>query len=244
MAKRRKRAFRGSSPLERLEILVVLAIVAGVSAGLLLPQVSVTIGKATGEYTATGSAADTLATLAVVDDRKPSSTYQRDAFGFREYDPDGNGCDSRNDTLARDLKNVTYANAERCKVESGTLDDPYTGRTIEFKRGQTTSAAVQIDHVVALNNAWKSGADTWDTKKRYEFSNDPYNLLAVDGPANVEKGDADASVWLPPNTSYDCAYVARQIGVKAKYGLSVTSAEKEAMLKTLADCPGQSVPSD
>ncbi|MBW3087596.1 HNH endonuclease [Bifidobacterium sp. 82T24] len=239
---RRRRGFRAASALERFLVLLVLAVVAGVTAGLVLPQVSETAGKVTGEYTATGDAAATLGTLAVADGRRPAGTYQRSAFGFRQYDPDGNGCDSRNDVLARDLKDVRYANAERCKVQSGTLDDPYTGRTIEFVRGQSTSAKVQIDHVVALNNAWKSGADQWSTKKRYEFSNDPYNLLAVDGPANEDKGDADASVWLPPNTRCRCDYVARQIGVKAKYGLSVTSREKQAMLRVLHDCPGQTVP--
>ncbi|NEG95248.1 DUF1524 domain-containing protein [Bifidobacterium sp. SMB2] len=238
----RRRRFRGATAFGRFLVLLVMAVAIGVTAGLVLPQVSETAGRITGEYTARGSAADTLETLAVVDGRRPQSVYKRDAFGFRQYDPDGNGCDSRNDVLARDLRNVRYANAERCKVQSGTLDDPYTGRTIDFVRGQATSARVQIDHVVALNNAWKSGADQWNTKKRYEFSNAPYNLLAVDGPANEDKGDADASVWLPPNTAYRCDYVARQIGVKAKYGLSVTGAEKRAMLGVLHDCPGQAVP--
>ena len=239
---RRRRGFRAASALERFLVLLVMAVAAGVTAGLVLPQVSETAGRITGEYAATGDAAATLGGLSVVDGRRPASVYKRDAFGFRQYDPDGNGCDSRNDVLARDLRNVRYANAERCKVQSGVLHDPYTGRTIDFVRGRSTSAKVQIDHVVALNNAWRSGADRWNTKKRYEFSNDPYNLLAVDGPANEDKGDADASVWLPPNAEYRCGYVARQIGVKARYGLSVTSAEKRAMLGVLHDCPGQGVP--
>ena len=129
-------------------------------------------------------------------------------------------------------------------MSSGVLDDPYTGKTITFIRGERTSADVQIDHVVALENAWKSGADTWDTARRYRFGNDPYNLLAVDGPANQEKGSASADYWLPPRTDYRCAYVARQIGVKDKYGLSVTSAEKQAMMGVLHGCPGQPLPSD
>ncbi|MBT1166982.1 HNH endonuclease family protein [Bifidobacterium simiarum] len=239
---RRRRRFSGSSPLERFLILIVIAIIIGISAGLLLPQISETVGGITGQYQASGGAADALNRLTVADGAKPASQYRRDAFGFREYDPDGNGCDSRNDTLARDLKNVTYRNAERCKVESGTLNDPYTGKTIQFRRGATTSTAVQIDHVVALNDAWRSGASTWNTHKRYEFANDPYNLLAVDGPTNEDKGDANAADWLPPNKQYDCAYVARQIGVKSKYGLSVTSREKTAMLKVLHDCPSQPLP--
>ncbi|PLS30686.1 deoxyribonuclease [Bifidobacterium margollesii] len=238
----RRRRFSGSLPLERFLILIVIAVIIGISAGLLLPYVSETVGRVVGRYQATGGAADALGRLTVVDAPKPNSQYRRDAFGFREYDPDGNGCDARNDVLARDLKNVTYRNAERCKVDSGILDDPYTGRTIEFRRGAKTSAAVQIDHVVALNDAWRSGASTWNTRRRYEFANDPYNLLAVDGPANEDKGDANAADWMPPNKDFGCEYVARQIGVKSKYGLTVTGREKTAMLKVLHDCPGQPLP--
>ncbi len=105
-------------------------------------------------------------------------------------------------------------------VESGTLADPYTAQTIHFVRGRATSAKVQIDHWVALENAWQSGARDWSTAKRHEFGNDPYNLLAVDGPANQEKGSASAAYWLPTNADYRCDYVARQIGVKDKYQLT------------------------
>ena len=111
-------------------------------------------------------------------------------------------------------------------------------------RGRTTSAKVQIDHVVALENAWQSGANKWLATKRHEFGNDPYNLLAVDGPANQEKGSASAAYWLPTNSEYRCDYVARQIGVKDKYQLTVTSQEKDAMLAVLHTCPGQAVPAD
>ena len=122
------------------------------------------------------------------------------------------------------------------------LADPYTGKTITFTRGRTTSSAVQIDHVVALENAWQSGARDWDAMRRYEFANDPYNLLAVDGPSNSEKGSASAAYWLPTNADYRCDYVARQIAVKDKYNLSVTSAEKDAMLAVLHTCPAQPLP--
>nr|WP_240680319.1 HNH endonuclease family protein [Alloscardovia theropitheci] len=208
----------------------------------MLPQVSDSINRATGGYTATGEAADTLQTLAVVDDPKPLSNYNREYFGFRETDTDGNGCDVREDVLARDLSDVKFKNKSSCKVVSGILNDPYTGKTIRFKRGVRTSAAVQIDHVVALSNAWNSGAYKWKTDKLRLFGNDMYNLLAVDGPANQEKSDASADLWLPENTRYDCAYVARQIGVKAKYELSVTTSEKNAMLKVLHSCPAEKIP--
>ncbi len=147
----------------------------------------------------------------------------------------------REDVLARDLTDVRYRQ-HGCKVESGTLADPYTGKTIHFVRGARTSSAVQIDHVVALENAWRSGANQWDRTKRYRFGNDMYNLLAVDGPANQEKGSASAAYWLPTNGAYRCDYVARQIGVKAKYGLTVTTKEKRAMLSVLRACPAQAVP--
>ncbi|MBW3081175.1 HNH endonuclease family protein [Bifidobacterium saguinibicoloris] len=242
----RRRRFTGTSLTERLLILLVIAVIAGVSAGIGLPKISPTLAKVTGETAASGPAVDVLNTLAV-DDGQNASGYDRDAFGYRETDDDGNGCDIREDILARDLKDVTFKGLtghDACTVKSGTLDDPYTGKTIRFTRGVHTSTAVQIDHVVALENAWQSGARDWDTAKRYRYGNDPYNLLAVDGPANQEKGSASAAYWLPTNGDYRCDYVARQIGVKAKYGLSVTTAEKDAMLAVLHGCPGEEVPKD
>lgn len=236
----RRQRFNANGLAERIAILLVMAVVAGISIGLLMPKVNPTVGEMTGEYVATGSAAETLQSL-TIDDQPSRAGYDRDSFGFRQTDDDGNGCDVREDVLARDLTDVRYRQ-HGCKVESGTLADPYTGKTIHFVRGARTSSAVQIDHVVALENAWRSGASTWDQAKRYRFGNDMYNLLAVDGPANQEKGSASAAYWLPTNGAYRCEYVARQIGVKAKYGLSVTTKEKRAMLSVLHGCPAQSVP--
>lgn len=149
---------------------------------------------------------------------------------------------TRNDILRRDLTNVTVkAGTKGCQVTSGTLNDPYTGQVINFTRGQETSKAVQIDHVVALSDAWQTGAQGLDGATRTAFANDPENLLAVDGPANQQKGDGDAATWLPSNTSYRCTYVAKQIQVKAKYGLWVKQAEKDAMQRVLSNC-GASAP--
>lgn len=236
----RKKLLNADGPVERILILLVIAVVAGVTIGLLMPKANPTVGEITGEYTASGSAAQTLQQL-TVDDNQRHAGYDRDLFGFRQTDDDGNGCDVREDVLARDLTDVRYRQYG-CKVESGTLADPYTGKTIHFVRGARTSSAVQIDHVVALENAWRSGANQWDRTKRYRFGNDMYNLLAVDGPANQEKGSASAAYWLPTNGAYRCDYVARQIGVKAKYGLTVTTKEKRAMLSVLRACPAQAVP--
>ena len=123
-----------------------------------------------------------------------------------------------------------------CKVQSGTLIDPYTGSTIKFVRGADSSDDVQIDHVVALSNAWQTGAQQLSFEQRVTFSNDPLNLLAVDGPTNEKKSDGDAATWLPPNKPFRCQYVKRQISVKAKYGLWVTAAEQAAMTRVLNTC--------
>jgi hypothetical protein len=147
-----------------------------------------------------------------------------------------NGCDMRNTIIQRDLVNTVL---DGCLVLSGTLHDPYTGNTINFVRGAGTSSAVQIDHVVALSNAWSTGAHNLDREGRKNLSQDPLNLLAVDGPTNQQKSDKDAAQWLPPNVAFRCQYVARQISVKFKYVLWVTSAEKSAMQKVLDTCPNE-----
>jgi hypothetical protein len=173
--------------------------------------------------------------------RAPKTGYDRDLFS----DGWGNisGCDTRNFILKRDLTLITWRTGENCLVATGKLVDPYTGKTIKFVRGVKTSLAVQIDHVVAVSDAWQKGAQQISSKARYSFYNDPLNLLAVDGPSNSAKGDGDAATWLPPNKSYRCAYVARQVAVKAKYKLWVTSAEKAAIQGILSKCPKQPVPS-
>ena len=163
--------------------------------------------------------------------------YSRDQFGQRWADVDRNGCDTRNDVLKRDLRDLQMKRSSpQCVVVAGVLDDPYTGRQIDFQRGEDSSEAVQIDHVVALANAWKSGAWQWDAARRQDFANDPFNLLAVDGAANQDKGASSADQWLPSNSAYQCAYVQRQIAVKASWGLGVTRAEKKAMTSVLERC--------
>lgn len=143
-----------------------------------------------------------------------------------------NGCGTRDDILARDLRNVVKSGA--CKVISGVLDDPYTGATIEFRRGADTSDDVQIDHVVAMSNAWQTGAQDLSPERRRDFANDPDNLQAVSGAANQQKGDSDAASWLPSQNR--CAYIARQIAIKARYQLWVTPAERDAMTRVLSAC--------
>lgn len=182
------------------------------------------------------TALEVLETLPVKG-RAAKTGYDRDNFGQRWLDVDRNGCDTRNDTLATQLADVVRSGP--CKVTSGVLNDPFTGRVIAFERGQGTSELVQIDHVVSLSDAWQKGAQALTADQRASFANDPINLLAVDGKANAQKGDGDAATWLPSNKSFRCEYVARQVSVKAAYGLWVTQAEYDATARVLADCTDQ-----
>ncbi|MEU6538258.1 HNH endonuclease family protein [Streptomyces sp. NPDC047000] len=192
-----------------------------------------------------GSGGGGGAALAAVDSltvkgRAPKTGYERSRFGTAWADTDSNSCDTRDDILKRDLKNVKFTGGT-CRVSSGTLKpDPYSGKEVAYRRGRSL---VDIDHLVALSDAWQKGAKYWDAGKRIALANDPLNLLAVDASANRGKGDGDTATWLPPNTSYRCTYVAAQVAVKKKYGLWVTSAEKAAMKKVLSTCPGQNLPS-
>lgn len=173
--------------------------------------------------------------------RAPKTGYNRtEKFGSAWLDVDHNGCDTRNDILIRDLTNLTLEDG--CKVLSGTLLDPYTGTSIDFERGQETSWKVQIDHVVALSDAWQKGAQGLTQVERVELANDPLNLLASDGPTNGAKSDSDAASWLPPERAFRCSYVARQIAVKTRYELWVSKGEGDAMRRVLETCPAEPLP--
>lgn len=163
-----------------------------------------------------------------------------------------NGCGSattRDTILARDLKGAVKNS--KCQVTSGTLSDPYTGQTIQFRRGRNTSSAVQIDHVVALLDAWESGARDWDQAKRVEYANSQDVLLASDGPANMAKGsglDVNGTslyrsqnsgapdIWMPDNKAYRCDYMAKRATIKSKWGLTMTPREKQQTVSVLSQC--------
>ena len=175
--------------------------------------------------------------------RAAKTGYTRAQFGQTWADVDRNGCDTRNDILKRDLTGEIFREKTReCVVLSGTLIDPFSGETINFVRGNVSSMEVQIDHVVALSNAWQTGAFRLSIKERTAFANDPLNLLAVKGRLNSQKGDGDAATWLPPLKSFRCDYVARQIAVKIKYKLWFTAPEKAAMVGILKSCPEKVLP--
>jgi Protein of unknown function (DUF1524) len=175
--------------------------------------------------------------------RAPRTGYAREQFGPAWSDVDHNGCDTRNDVLRRDLTAYTLkAGTHGCVVLRGTLHDPYTGATVAFERGVATSSRVQVDHVVALSDAWQKGVQQLPAARRTAFANDPLNLLAVGGGVNEGKSDGDAATWLPPQRSFRCAYVARQVAVKKRYGLWVTGAERDAVRRVLSACPRQPLP--
>lgn len=187
--------------------------------------------------TATSPAIDALRTLAIKG-RAPKIDYTREQFGTGWSILQG--CDTRNIILNRDLADAQVD--ESCNVTKGTLSDPYTGKIIFFVRGGSTSGDVQIDHVVALSDAWQKGAQQLDKDRRITLANDPLELLAVDGPANQQKSDGDAATWLPSNKPFRCQYIARQIAIKQKYSLWVTQAEHDSMASVLQSCPEQALP--
>ena len=224
--------------MSRWEVRVAIGLI-GLFAVSTIPQ----IAQATPFAAATEvTASSALATLAIKG-RAPKTGYTRAQFGQAWADVDRNGCDTRNDMLKRDLTNIAYKVKTRdCVVLTGVLVDRYSGETINFVRGNVTSMEVQIDHVIALSNAWQTGAFKLTLIQRTALANDPMNLFAVKGRLNLQKSDGDAATWLPPLKSFRCAYVAQQIAVKAKYSLWVTAPEKEAMVRILAACPKQLLP--
>ena len=183
-------------------------------------------------------ALDSLSKLPVKE-RALKTGYARSQFGngWAKWQK----CDTRQRILARDLVDIKLAD-DGCTVLSGTLNDPYTGKVIEFTRGVGTSSAVQIDHVVALSDAWQKGAQELDASTRETLANDDLELLAVEGRANAQKSDGDAAAWLPSNIAFRCQYIARQIAVKIKYFLWVTQAEYDTMVRILSSCPKERLP--
>lgn len=189
-----------------------------------------------------GSAITALSALGElpVRGRAPKTGYDRDQFGPAWFDVDGNGCDTRNDVLAATLTDVVL-DAD-CAAVTGTLLDRYSGRSEPFAPDDPAATAIDIDHVVALGDAWQKGAQQLDLPTRIQFANDPLNLIPVDASLNRQKGDGDAATWLPPDRSFRCMYVATQIAVKQRYRLWVTSAEADAMRHILDGCPAQALP--
>ncbi|MFF8973247.1 HNH endonuclease family protein [Streptomyces sp. NPDC014995] len=167
--------------------------------------------------------------------RGPRTGYDRDEFGYAWMDTaDGvplarNGCDTRNDLIRRDGRDLRFRAGSDCVVIAMTLDDPYTGTTIEWRKQQ--AAEVQIDHVVPLSYSWQMGSSRWSEGKREQLANDVLNLIPVEGRANSAKGDSGPASWLPPNKQVRCAYAVRFAQVAIKYRMPVTAPDKQMMLR-------------
>lgn len=170
--------------------------------------------------------------------RAPKTNYSREQF--YETWPNIDGCSLRQRIIKREFGDTaTVSEKDNCSVVSGEYDEPYTGSHLVFYEKSEISSGIQIDHVVALSDAWQKGAQNLSSSERYKLATDPLNLLAVNATANQNKSDGDAATWLPPNKPFRCTYVARQVSVKYKYNLWVTEAEKTAILNILKKCPNE-----
>ncbi len=198
-----------------------------------VPQVSASPSVIDTQKSSAGESQALLAAQALVERGRSSTTnYSRDAFGSAWKDVDRNGCDTRNDILGRDFTTAIYKGGTNdCKVIGGTWTDPYSNESYTFTE-QPSEA--QIDHVVSLSNAWQMGADLWTEKMRTEFANDPLNLIVTVASLNRQKSDSNAASWLPPYKPGRCDFIARQVAVKTKWQLFVTSSEKSVMLDILS----------
>ncbi|QRD90039.1 secreted protein [Aspergillus flavus] len=154
--------------------------------------------------------------------------YDRDLFPH--WISQGDSCDTREVVLARDGEDVEKNDS--CSPTSGTWYSPYDGKT------WTDKSDLDIDHVVPLSNAWKSGASDWTTDQRQAFANDLENpqLLAVTNSVNREKSDDGPEDWKPPLTSYYCTYAKMWVKVKSVYNLTITQDEKSALVDMLDSC--------
>lgn len=182
----------------------------------------------------TRKAVDVLSELEVKG-RAPKTGYSREEF-YNGW-PTVEGCNLRQRIIKREFGDTAVLDG--CNVVAGEYDEPYTGEHKVFSKREEISKGVQIDHVVALSDAWQKGAQYKDKDTRYAIATDALNLLAVDSAANEKKSDGDAATWLPSNKKFRCQYVARQVSVKYKYGLWVTEAEKEAISRVLNNCPNE-----
>ncbi len=170
--------------------------------------------------------------------RAPKTGYDRDEQFYKSW-PTIDGCSLRQRIIKREFGDSAKLDSDNCMVLAGEFDEPYTGQHLIFHEKAEISKGIQIDHVVALSDAWQKGAQQLTSDERYNLATDPLNLLAVESGANQQKSDGDAATWLPKNKSFRCQYVARQVSVKYKYSLWVTQAEHDAIMRVLETCPNE-----
>jgi hypothetical protein len=201
-------------------------------------QVTVTPPAADGAFPPGADQARQELNALTVAKNQGSGAYQRREFGpgwggYGYYPKLPNGCEARDEVLRRDLSDVKAGDRNTCIIFSGVLHDPYTGKELPYNRYKPSD--IEIDHVVALGAAWRSGASKWTLVERETFANDPGNMLAVDKQANQDKSSKTPDQWRPPE-DYWCPYAERWIGIKSRYHLTVTDQEKSALSEMLARC--------
>lgn len=162
------------------------------------------------------------------DERPMPAGYSREQFGGRWTDPDHNHCSTREDVLGGWLGTPLLGGM--CDA-SGSMPDPYTGSPM------VVPGEADIDHVVSLADAWRSGAASWTAQQRAAFYNDQRNLVPTRASVNRAKGDRGPDTWLPPRQEYRCSYALIYVGTKAHYGLSVTNAQATQLKVLLDRCP-------
>ena len=195
------------------------------------------LGANTGEPVDEAKLARTVLDQLEVKGRAPKTGYNREEF-YKSW-PSVNGCSLRQIIIKREFGESAVLDG--CTVIAGSFIEPYTGQEMVFTEKAEISKKIQIDHVVALSDAWQKGAQYMEKDTRYAMATDPLNLLAVESSANQQKSDGDAATWLPPNKAFRCQYVARQVSVKKKYSLWVTEAERDAIAGVLENCPNEPV---
>ena len=202
---------------------------------------------ATGSIPVGQSATQVLSTLTV--GVKSNVSSDRKSHQWNKVDGKSGNYTTRDLVLERDMNDVTYTS--RGNVNTGTLLEPYTGKTIHFQRGQSNKTeggsasnrdgGIQIDHVVAYAEAYRSGLDKLDFQQRDAYYNDPDVLLASQAEANNVKKDGTIAEWEPSNQAFQCDYASLQIGIKAKYGLMVDQREHDRLVQVLSACPTETI---
>ena len=191
----------------------------GSSTSVVPPSSNNGVTTTTGKPTVVGSALALLQTVRVENEYQVG--YDRALFEHWR-DIDGDGCDSRDQVLKRDSISLPQVDPVNCNVIAGDWVSPYDGAK------WTNPSDIDIDHVIALKEAWDSGAWAWSAAQRKAFANDTSDsrtLLAVTDSVNQSKSDKDPSNWLPPLQSYTCTYLGNWIAVKVRWSLSMDSSE-------------------
>lgn len=215
--------------------------------GMLSTGVPANAADATGSIPVGQSATQVLSTLTV--GVKSDVSSDRKSHQWNKVNVKTGNYTTRDLALERDMSNVTYNS--RGNVNTGILLEPYTGKTIHFQRGQSNKTeggsasnrdgGIQIDHVVAYAEAYRSGLDKLDFQQRDAYYNDPDVLLSSQAEANNVKKDGTIAEWEPSNQTFQCDYASLQIGIKAKYGLMVDQKEHDKLAQVLASCPTENI---